>query len=130
MPTTWKSLLQFCWEYDRGLRYPALSQLCCLAFCWREFSEFTIASVLGCDLVGAWQQGETNTFYGNYRRGVEPHRRVTTYFVGALLSSLFNLLLIIYLGNTAMEIVSPFRRGGVVHKHGATTTGTTGAATV
>ncbi|CAL8464542.1 g4077 [Coccomyxa elongata] len=73
--------------------------------------------------------GETNTFYGNYRRGVEPHRRVTTYFVGALLSSIFNLLLIIYLGNTAMEIVSPFRRGGVVHKHGATT-GTTGAATV
>jgi uncharacterized membrane protein len=73
--------------------------------------------------------GETNTFYGNYRRGVEPHRRVTTYFVGALLSSIFNLLLIVYLGNTAMEIVSPFRRGGVVHKHGATT-GTTGTATV
>jgi hypothetical protein len=78
--------------------------------------------------------GEANTFYGNYHRGVEPIRRVTTYFVGALLCSIFNLLLIIFLGNTAMEVVSPFRRGGVVHKHGhgttGTTTGTTGTATV
>jgi len=73
--------------------------------------------------------GETNTFYGNYRRGVEPHRRVTTYFVGALLSAALNLLLSIFLGNTAME-VSSFRRGGAVkHGHGATT-GTTGTATV
>lgn len=68
--------------------------------------------------------GETNTFYGPYRREAEPHRRITTYFAGALISSALNLLLIIFLGNTAMEIVSPFRRGGVKHGHTGTTTGT------
>lgn len=55
------------------------------------------------------EQGETNTFYGSYKRGVEPHRRITTYFVGALVSAALNLLLIVFLGNTAMDIVSPFR---------------------
>jgi uncharacterized membrane protein YidH (DUF202 family) len=75
--------------------------------------------------------GETNSYYDTHHG----NRRATTYFVGALLCSIFNLLLIIFLGNTAMEVVSPFRRGGVVHKHGhgttgTTTTGTTGTATV
>jgi hypothetical protein len=47
--------------------------------------------------------------------------------VGALLSSLFNLLLIIFLGTTAFELQPVVGRRGTTTKG---TTGTTGAAAV
>lgn len=78
-------------------------------------------------------QTETNTYYGLHRSEAEPHRRITTFFVGALLSALFNLLLIIFLGTTAFELepVLGSRGTGVGHHHGTkTTTGTAGTATV
>jgi hypothetical protein len=77
---------------------------------------------------------ETNTYYGLHRSGAAPHPRIITYFVGALLSSLFNLLLIIFLGTTAFEVTPVVGNRGTGirgNKAGApATTGTTGAAAV
>ena len=57
-----------------------------------------------------------------------PTRRITTFFVGAFLSAIFNLLLIVFLGTTAFELqpVVGNRRGAGTTKTGATT----GTATV
>ncbi len=49
-------------------------------------------------------QYEANTFYGPYRSGAAPIRRITCYFVGAFLCAIFDLLLIIFLGTTAFEL--------------------------
>jgi len=73
---------------------------------------------------------ESNSYYVLHHSGTGPYRRITTYFTGAFLSAIFNLLLIIFLGTTAFELqpVIGNRRGTA----GTTKTGTTttGAATV
>ncbi len=74
-------------------------------------------------------QTETNTYYGLHRSGAEPAPRITTYFVGALLTSFFNLLLIIFLGTTAFEVTPVLGTRGT-HTSKTGTTGTTGTATV
>lgn len=77
-------------------------------------------------------QYESNSFYVLHHSGAGPYRRVTCYFVGAFLSAIFNLLLIIFLGTTAFEL-SPIVGNGTragTHTHGHKTTTNTGAATV
>jgi hypothetical protein len=62
-----------------------------------------------------------------HHSGVGPYRRVTCYFVGAFLSAIFNLLLIIFLGTTAFEL-QPLAGNGTART--GTKTTNTGAATV
>lgn len=80
--------------------------------------------------VCACTQYESNSYYVLHHSGTGPYRRITTYFTGAFLSAIFNLLLIIFLGTTAFELqpLMGNRRGAA----GTTKTGTTttGAATV
>ena len=80
--------------------------------------------------VCACAQYESNSYYVLHHSGTGPYRRITTYFTGAFLSAIFNLLLIIFLGTTAFELqpLMGNRRGTA----GTTKTGTTttGAATV
>ena len=49
-------------------------------------------------------QYEANTFYGPYRAGADPYPRITTYFVGAFLCAIFDLILIAYLGTQTFEL--------------------------
>lgn len=72
-------------------------------------------------------QYESNSYYVLHHSNTGPTRRITTYFVGAFLSAIFNLLLIVFLGTTAFElqpVVGNRRAAGT--KSGATT----GTATV
>ena len=74
-------------------------------------------------------QYESNSFYVLHHSGAGPYRRITCYFVGAFLSAIFNLLLIVFLGTTAFEL-SPIVGNGAGHTHGHKTTANTGTATV
>ena len=73
-------------------------------------------------------QYESNSYYVLHHSNTGPTRRITTFFVGAFLSAIFNLLLIVFLGTTAFELqpVVGNRRGAGTTKTGATT----GSATV
>ena len=74
-------------------------------------------------------QYESNSYYVLHHSNTRPTRRITTYFVGAFLSAIFNLLLIVFLGTTAFElqpVVGNRRGAGAGTKSGATT----GTATV
>lgn len=68
---------------------------------------------------------ESNSYYVLHHSGTGPYRRITTYFTGAFLCAIFNLLLIVFLGTTTFELqpVVGNRTAGTKH------TGT-GAATV
>ena len=68
-------------------------------------------------------QYESNSFYVLHHSGAGPYRRITCYFVGAFLSAIFNLLLIIFLGTTAFEL-SPVVGNGTRAGHKGTNTGT------
>lgn len=63
---------------------------------------------------------ESNSYYVLHHSLITPHHRITTYFCGAFLCAIFNLLLIIFLGTTAFQL-HPIAGG----RHGTTTTKTT-----
>jgi hypothetical protein len=78
---------------------------------------------------------DTDTYLGLHRNSVGVyHRRYTTYFVGALLCSIFNFLLILILGNhhgaNAVADGAPMGKTGVhgTGVHGTGVHGTTPAA--
>lgn len=78
--------------------------------------------------LSACLQYESNSYYVLHHSLVSPHHRITTYFVGAFMCAIFNLLLIIFLGTTAFEL-RPFMGG----RHAGTTkttTTNTGAAAI
>jgi len=97
---------------------------------WGHHDVGRVAVVAFLAISAVFMMYEANTFYGPYRSGAAPIRRITCYFVGAFLCAIFDLLLIIFLGTTAFEL-QPLvgNRGGLGNKRGATTT-TTGATTV
>lgn len=96
---------------------------------WGHHEVGRVAIVAYLAIAAVLTMYEANTFYGPYHDEAEPHRRITTYFTGAFLCALFDLLLIIFLGTTAFELQPLTRRGVTTNKHpgpGATT----GTATV
>jgi len=98
-------------------------------------SRVALSTLLG--IVTVMLMLDTHTYYGQ-RRGTTgvTHHRETTYFVGALLCSLFNFLLILILGNhhgtAAAADGAPIGGAGLGHHKGTTpaTTTTTGPGIV